>query len=197
MSLTANSGYLLAQFLAHTTNKRTDKYGGSLTNRARLIVEIADAIRARVPDKSFSLSIKCNSVEFQEGGFSTEDCKELCKLLEGHGFDFVELSGGTYQETAFAHKRESTKKREAFFLDFADMIIPELKKTKAYVTGGLRTAEYMVNALNTVHGVGLARPVCHEFDLPQLILDGKVNSAIKYLLGEENFGLTNVAAGTQ
>lgn len=191
------SGYLLAQFLSPTTNKRTDKYGGSVVNRSRLIIEIAEAIRKRVPNNSFSLGIKVNSVEFQEGGFSTEDCKVLCGELEKHGFDYVELSGGTYQELAFEHKRESTKKREAFFLEFADTIIPELKKTKAYVTGGLRTTEGMVKALNTVHGVGLARPVCHEFDLPQKILDGKVDSALQVLIDEQNFGLTNMAAGTQ
>ncbi|RKL44363.1 hypothetical protein BFJ72_g4096 [Fusarium proliferatum] len=190
-------GYLLAQFLSPTTNKRTDKYGGSIENRSRIIFEIADAIRARVPDKSFSLSIKVNSVEFQEGGFSTDDCKVLCKRLEQHGFDFVELSGGTYQSLAFSHRRESSKKREAFFLEFAEKIIPELTKTKAYVTGGLRTVKAMNEALKTVHGIGLARPVTNEFDLPAKILKGEATSAIDTLLDEQNFGITNVAAGTQ
>ncbi|CAM1502666.1 Fc.00g074420.m01.CDS01 [Cosmosporella sp. VM-42] len=190
-------GYLIAQFLAPSTNLRTDKYGGSLPNRARLIFEIADAMRARVPGKSFSIGIKINSVEFQKGGFSTEDCKKLCVELEKYEFDMVELSGGTYEVLAFDHKRESTKKREAYFLEFATMILPELKKTKAYVTGGLRTLGAMVKALDTVHGIGLGRPACNEFDLPQKLLDGKVNSAIQGLLDEQNFGLTNVAGGSQ
>ncbi|KAI0130398.1 hypothetical protein BJ170DRAFT_620054 [Xylariales sp. AK1849] len=190
-------GYLLAQFLAPSTNKRTDQYGGSLLNRARIIFEISEAIRARVPDKSFSISIKLNSVEFQEGGFSTDDCRDLCVKLEENGFDFVELSGGTYQSLAFGHKRESTKKREAFFLDFADSIVPKLKKTKAYVTGGLRSVSAMVKALDSVHGVGLARPICNEFDLPNKILAGKAQGALDYQLDEQDFGLTNVAAGTQ
>ena len=150
-----------------------------------------------MPDKSFGLGIKVNSVEFQSGGFSTEDCRELCAALEQHGFDFVELSGGTYQETAFKHKRDSSRKREAYFLEFADMILPELTKTKAYVTGGLRTVKGMVAALDTVHGVGLGRPACHEFDLPQKILDGKVVSSVDYLLDDQDFGLTNIAAGSQ
>ncbi|KAI1872169.1 uncharacterized protein JN550_003888 [Neoarthrinium moseri] len=190
-------GYLLAQFLSPTTNKRTDQYGGSLLNRARIIFEISDAIRARVSDKSFSISIKLNSIEFQDGGFSTDDCKDLCVELEKHGFDFVELSGGTYQSLAFGHKRDSTKKREAFFLDFADAIVPQLKKTKAYVTGGLRSVSAMVKALDSVHGVGLARPITHEFDLPNKILAGKASGAVDYKLDEQDFGTTNVAAGTQ
>ncbi|CAJ2503359.1 Uu.00g107530.m01.CDS01 [Anthostomella pinea] len=190
-------GYLLAQFLAPSTNKRTDNYGGSLMNRARLIFEISDEIQKRVNDKKFIVSIKVNSVEFQDGGFSPEDCRDLCVELERHNFDFVELSGGTYQALGFSHKRESTKKREAFFLEFADMIVPQLSKTKAYVTGGLRTAGAMVDALKSVHGVGLARPVCHEFDLPKKMLEGKVKSAIDYKIDESDFGATNVAAGTQ
>lgn len=160
-------------------------------------MEIADAIKARVQDKSFSLGIKINSVEFQKGGFTPEDCAALCEELERHGFDHVELSGGTYEELAWVHKKDSTKKREAFFLEFADMIVPRLKKTKAYVSGGLRTAAAMVRALDSVHGVSLARPVAHEFNLPKLILEGKVKSAIQYKIDELDFGATTMAAGTQ
>ena len=189
-------GYLLAQFLSPTTNQRTDKYGGSLANRARLIMEIAQRIQARVP-KDFILGIKINSVEFQKGGFDPEECKELCATLEANKFDFVELSGGTYEELAFAHKKESTKKREAFFLEFAEAIVPALTKTKTYITGGFKSVGAMVNALNTVDGVGLARPICQEPRLCSDILSGKVKGAIKQRLDESNFGLTNVAAGSQ
>lgn len=168
-----------------------------MLNRARLIFEIADAIRSRIPDSTFILGIKINSVEFQDGGFSTEDCRLLCLELEKHSFDFIELSGGTYEALAFSHKRESSKKREAFFLDFADMIVPELTKTKAIVTGGLRTVGAMVKALNIVQGIGLGRPSCHEFDLPKQILENKIQGAIDSLLDEENYVITDVAAGAQ
>ena len=189
-------GYLLAQFLASSTNKRTDQYGGSLANRSRIVLEIAQRIHKRVPE-SFILGIKINSVEFQKGGFDTNECKELCAALEANQFDFVELSGGTYEELAFSHKRDSTKKREAFFLDFADTVVPALTKTKSYVTGGFKTVSAMVNALNTVDGVGLARPACQEPRLCADILSGKVKGTIKQRLDESNFGLTNVAAGSQ
>nr|POE82698.1 nadh-dependent flavin oxidoreductase nada [Quercus suber] len=189
-------GYLLAQFLAPSTNHRTDKYGGSLENRARLILEISQAIRSRTkPD--FILSIKLNSVEFQDKGFDPADAKQLCALLEQNRFDFVELSGGTYESLAFVHKRESSKKREAFFLEFADLITPALSKTKVYVTGGFKSVGAMVAALQSVDGVGLARPVTQEPRLCKDILDGKVKGAIKQLLDENDFGITNVAAGTQ
>lgn len=102
-------GYLLAQFLAQTTNKRTDKYGGSLENRARIILEIGDEIRKRT-QPGFVLGIKMNSVEFQEGGFQPEEAKKLASMLEEHKFEFVELSGGTYENLKFGHERESTKR---------------------------------------------------------------------------------------
>ena len=189
-------GYLLAQFLASSTNQRTDQYGGSLANRSRIIIDIAQRIRKRVP-QTFMLGIKINSVEFQKGGFDTNECKELCASLEANQFDFVELSGGTYEELAFAHKRDSTKKREAFFLDFAETIVPALNKTKTYITGGFKTVGAMVHALDTVDGVGLARPVCQEPRLCADILSGKVKGAIKQRLDEADFGITNVAAGSQ
>lgn len=189
-------GYLLAQFLASTTNKRTDKYGGSLENRSRLIMEIAKRIHTRVP-KDFILSIKINSVEFQKGGFSPEEARTLCAALEENEFDFVELSGGTYEEPAFTHRRDSTRAREAFFLEFAEQIVTPLKQTRTYVTGGFRTVGAMVNALHTVDGIGLARPICQEPRICKDILEGKVKGAIKQRIDQDNFALTNVAAGSQ
>ncbi|EOA86065.1 uncharacterized protein SETTUDRAFT_169431 [Exserohilum turcica Et28A] len=189
-------GYLLAQFLSPTTNQRTDKYGGSLENRARLITEVGQEIRKRT-SPNFVLGIKLNSVEFQDKGFDSEEAGTLCKMLEDNTFDFVELSGGTYQQTAFVHQRESTKKREAFFIEFAEKITPSLSKTRTYVTGGFKTVPAMLDALNTVDGVGIARPAAQEPELPRQIIAGEVDAAIKQLTGENDFGTTNLAAGTQ
>ncbi|APA07468.1 hypothetical protein SS1G_01060 [Sclerotinia sclerotiorum 1980 UF-70] len=189
-------GYLLAQFLSKTTNKRTDKYGGSLENRFRIIQEVADEIHKRVkPD--FIVGIKMNSVEFQEDGFTPEDAKAACQALEGARFDYVELSGGTYQESGFVHKRESTKKRENFFLEFAEEIVKPLTKTKTYVTGGFKTVGAMVSALDTVDGVGFGRPAAQEFLLPKDILEGKISSAKKLAISDDEFLLTFMAAGVQ
>lgn len=196
MELHGAHGYLLAQFLSPTTNRRTDKYGGSLENRMRLIVEIANEVRQRV-SPSFILGIKVNSVEFQDKGFTPEEAKELCAALEKARFDYVELSGGTYESLAFVHKRESTKKRESFFLDFAEEIVKPLTKTRTYVTGGFKTVGAMVKALDTVDGVGLGRPAAHEFHLPKDMLEGKVTGAKKPLIDENDFGMANLVAGTQ
>ncbi|KAJ4185306.1 hypothetical protein NW767_012952 [Fusarium falciforme] len=193
-------GYLLSQFLSRRTNQRTDEYGGSVSNRARIIVEIVSSIRARIPmSTGFVLGVKLNSVEFDEKGFTPEECAELCELLEHQcQFDFVELSGGTYEDMAFEHKNEHTKKREAFFLEFAESIVPRLKQTKVFVTGGFRTVSAMVKALDVVDGVGLARPLCAEPNLPKDILEGRVNTgAVVLKINNQDYGLTETAAGTQ
>ncbi|KAL9938109.1 hypothetical protein V8E36_002732 [Tilletia maclaganii] len=193
-------GYLLAQFLASTTNKRTDQYGGSLENRSRIHFEIIEEIQKRVP-KDFSISLKINSVEFQNGGFQPEECKELVGKLEKAGVDWVELSGGTYESLAFQHRsneRESTKKRESFFLEFAEIVRPAVGQLKLYVTGGFRTAEGMIAAIKdgSTDGVGLGRPAAEEPDLPKKILSGQALSAVKTLIDTKDFGTGNVAAGT-
>ncbi|KAJ5201828.1 uncharacterized protein N7498_006491 [Penicillium cinerascens] len=197
MQLHGAHGYLLSQFLSPTTNLRTDQYGGDLKNRMRLILEVKDEISKRVR-KDFVVGIKINSVEFQEKGFQPDEAKELCQALEEHAFDFVELSGGTYENWPLANqKRPSTVAREAFFLDFAKLIVPSLTKTKTYVTGGLKTVEGMVKALDTVDGVGLARALCQEPNLCAHILSGQVKGALLQKLNMLDFGATASAAGLQ
>lgn len=159
LTLNPAHGYLLAQFLSLTTNHRTDAYGGDLQSRSRIIFEIIAEIQHRVADPSFIICVKINSVEFQPGGQTPEDCMNLCIAMESAGVDFVDLSGGTFEGRAFEHKKESTKKRESYFIEFAEMIRPHLKKTKVYVTGGFRTASGMVEAVKggSCDGVGIGR----------------------------------------
>lgn len=97
----AAHGYLLAQFLSAKTNLRTDKYGGSSANRAKIVVDIIKAIRAAV-QPSFCVALKLNSVDHQAGldpAASTElkDVLEQAKLICDTGVDFLEISGGSYE----------------------------------------------------------------------------------------------------
>jgi 2,4-dienoyl-CoA reductase-like NADH-dependent reductase (Old Yellow Enzyme family) len=203
INLHAAHGYLLAQFLFPRTNKRTDAYGGSLVNRMRLIMEICQGIRRRVqPD--FTLSIKLNSTDFQEDGFKPAEARELVRVLQdGIGLDFVELSGGTYEHLGLQWTKDSTREREAFFLEFAEMIVPVLgkeeeRKTKVFITGGLRSVGAMVKALRVVDGVGLGRPATQEPDLARDILQWKVSGAVKPKEPFDNrSGLGMLAVGMQ
>ncbi|PIC32999.1 hypothetical protein B9Z55_013138 [Caenorhabditis nigoni] len=182
-------GYMLTQFTSPTTNKRTDKYGGSLENRNRVIMEIYDEIKKEIPVSSgFLVGIKTNSKEYQDEGTTVEDAKAFCEAYEKKGFDFVELTGGTAEKFKFEHERESTKIREAFFVEFADVIRPVFKNTVVYLTGGFRTVGAMVDAVqrNTTQGIGLGRPVTAEPDLPKKILSGSVPSAVQDAFNPNN-----------
>ncbi|CAE7850564.1 iccG, partial [Symbiodinium microadriaticum] len=113
-------GYLLSSFLSPHTNRRTDAYGGSLENRRSLLLKIVETIRSRV-SSSFVVMVKLNSADFQRGGFSEEESLQVLKALEDtKSIDMVEISGGTYEKMeAMQTVKESTRQREAFFLDFA------------------------------------------------------------------------------
>jgi 2,4-dienoyl-CoA reductase-like NADH-dependent reductase (Old Yellow Enzyme family) len=86
-------GYLLSQFLSPRTNRRTDQWGGSLTNRSRLLMAIIRETRAAV-GADFPISVKLNSSDFQRGGFTEEESLQVIRMLEGK-IDLLEISGGT------------------------------------------------------------------------------------------------------
>ena len=135
-------GYLLSQFLSPITNKRTDEYGGSLENRARLLLSVIKAVRAAV-GAEFPIAVKLNSSDFQKGGFSADECIQVVQWLNDAGIDLLEISGGTYEQLEFFQQsddkvRASTKKREAYFLEYAENI-KKVAKMPVMVTGGFRS----------------------------------------------------------
>ncbi|MFW2044445.1 2,4-dienoyl-CoA reductase, partial [Acinetobacter sp. ULE_I053] len=85
------------------SNKRQDQWGGSLENRARILIEIVKAVRA-VFSPTFTVAVKLNSADFQRGGFSAEESQQVVCMLNKLAVDLVELSGGSYEETAMQGK---------------------------------------------------------------------------------------------
>ncbi|WAO91123.1 Oxidored-FMN domain-containing protein [Fusarium falciforme] len=201
IELHAAHGYLISQFLSRTTNKRTDEYGPqTIESRLRIVSDIAKAVKARV-SPTFIVSAKLNSVEFQDGGVTPDEARELCETLEQLEFDFVELSGGTYEHMDMAWKKESTARREGFFLEWAATITKALDpghKMRTYIAGGMRSVGAMVDALKVVDGVTLARPAIAEPRLVPDIIEGRVQGAIKPVEAiETDLGIAMVAAQAQ
>jgi 2,4-dienoyl-CoA reductase-like NADH-dependent reductase (Old Yellow Enzyme family) len=181
-------GYLIAQFLSPVTNRREDEWGGSLEQRSRLLLEIVRAVRAAV-GRDFPVAVKLNSADFQQGGFDLPDCVRVAGWLEEEGIDLLEISGGTYEQPRlFGHagraasaaepQRDSTRRREAYFLEYAREIRAAVKMP-LMVTGGFRSHTAMAAALaaEELDLVGLARPVCTEPELPGRLAAGTATGA--------------------
>ncbi len=176
----AAHGYLLSEFLSPLVNQRGDQWGGSLENRARLLLEIVRQTRQAV-GPSFPISVKLNSSDFQQGGFSNADCLQVVRWLEAAGLDLLEISGGNYEEPSMMGSKTSegtavagsTVKREAYFMEYAEQI-RKVSKVPLMVTGGFRSRAAMEAALasGALDVVGLGRPMCVETDLPNKVLAG-------------------------
>jgi NADPH2 dehydrogenase len=86
-------GYLAHSFLSPVSNHRTDQYGGSLENRMRFGLEIAQAVRAAVP-KSISLGARITGSDWRDDGLSINDAVTYSKALKGCGLDYIDISSG-------------------------------------------------------------------------------------------------------
>ena len=165
-------GYLVSQFLSPRHNIRTDQWGGNAENRRRFVLAVYRAMRQAVGE-SFPIGIKLNSADFQRGGFTEEESLDVIRALETEGIDLVEISGGTYEAPAMTgvKQKDSTRQREAYFLDFAQKA-RQAVKVPLVVTGGFRTAQGMAAAIDSgaVDMVGLARSLAIEPDVPKRLL---------------------------
>ena len=86
-------GYLLNQFLSPLTNKRTDEYGGDISNRIRIHLQIIESVRSAVgPD--FPVQVRLGASDYTEGGTTIEDSKIAAQAFEKAGVDIIHISGG-------------------------------------------------------------------------------------------------------
>ena len=167
----AAHGYLLSQFLSPLVNKRSDGWGGSLENRARLMLDVVRRIRL-VVSPSFAVAVKLNSADFQRGGFDADDAARVIAMLEPLG---VDLSGGSYESPAMAGRPTDgrTAAREAYFLELAT----ELAQTSPLplmLTGGITRRETAETVLASgVELVGMGTAIALTPDLPSRWQDAR------------------------
>jgi 2,4-dienoyl-CoA reductase-like NADH-dependent reductase (Old Yellow Enzyme family) len=163
----AAHGYLISQFLSPLTNQRSDPWGGSLANRARLLLEVVRAVRARV-SPAFCVAVKLNSADFQRGGFSEDDARQVVLRLNELSVDLVELSGGSYESPAMQGRTADgrTLAREAYCLEFATKLAA-VAKMPVMTTGGIRRRAVAEDVLASgVSMVGMATALAIVPDLP-------------------------------
>jgi len=196
VQLHAAHGYLISQFLSSHSNTRADRWGGSLANRSRFLLESLAAVRAAV-GPAFPMSIKLNTSDFQKGAFTNAECVALVGMLNNSTVDLLELSGGSLEQPKQVGASmkdegedklpESTRKREAYFVELAGAV-KAAARMPVMVTGGFRTVAGMSEAIDDgeLDVVGLGRPMIADPETPRKILSGEI---AKTLTPETNIGL--------
>ncbi|MHA1400925.1 MAG: oxidoreductase [Candidatus Heimdallarchaeaceae archaeon] len=195
----AAHGYLISQFLSDRVNHRTDKYGGSLENRARLLMEVYSAIRDRI-GKEQVIGVKINCDDFAvEGGFTIEQSIQVCKWLEKSKIDFIEISGGgPEQDRDIRSKRArynglNTPLSQATFGGYALKIRKALSSVPLVLVDGIRIRDTMDALLDEkiVDLISMSKPFIIEPDLPQKLQAGQKKSACidcGKCISSDNFG---------
>ncbi len=191
-------GYLISSFLSPVTNRRTDRWGGELINRARFLLETVRAVR-HVVGRDYPVSVKLNSDDFRKGGFSHEDCLSVVRMLNDEHIDLLEISGGTYEQPQLlglagrandaVAVKPSTRAREAYFLHYAAQI-RAVAAMPLMVTGGFRSRDGMASALASgeTDMIGIARPFCTMPDAAAALLARTVDQLPAY---EQRLRLAN------
>ncbi len=186
-------GYLISQFLSPYTNRRDDRWGGSLDNRARLAVEIARVVRSVVGAKVPVLA-KINLLDGFRGGLQTAEAIEVAVRLQSEGIDAFVMSGGFVSKSplfmlrgevpvvqmAAAQKTIMRKIgvfmfsrlfvqeypfQELFFLDEARALRKKVN-IPLVLLGGIKTRRNLQIAMaEGFELVGMARALIHEPDL--------------------------------
>ena len=163
----AAHGYLLSEFLSPYTNVRTDEYGGPIENRARIVLEVYDAIRERVGTE-YPVLVKINVSDFDDGGLEADDSLWVCERLAERGIDAIEFSGGVNASGEMGPIRADidSPEKEAYFKEYAQRFTPRLT-CPVILVGGIRSLDVAEKLLRegTAQFISMCRPFISEPDL--------------------------------
>jgi len=180
VQLHAAHGYLLSEFLSPFYNKRTDNYGGSTDNRARMVLQAIRKIRDNV-GYQFPLMVKLNSEDYVESGLTMDEMLVVAALLEEAGVDAIELSGGTMFSGKYVAVRRGklrTEEDEVYYMEAAKQYKAKIKLPLMLV-GGIRSfevADRLVKQGLTDY-VSISRPLIREPDLVNRWKSGNTSRA--------------------
>lgn len=179
-------GYIIAQFLSQTINQRTDEYGGSLENRARILFEIVDGVRATCGE-NFLLGVRISPERF---GMELSEMKMLCQqLIDTRKVDFLDLS----LWDCFKMPEEEAHQNKTLLQHFTGL---DFKNTKLTVAGKIRTAKNVREILDSkVDFVTVGRSGILHHDFPKKVMNDASFEPISLPVSREhlkNEGLSEV-----
>lgn len=178
-------GYLLSEFLSPLFNNRTDEYGGPIENRARMALEVYQAIRETV-GKDFPVLIKMNSKEFVDGSLKTEDFVQAGKMLADAGIDAIEVSGGLpiKATTRSSQLGINKEEKEAYFQEEAKALRRQTG-VPIILVGGNRSFHVVERLVDesVADYISMSRPLIRE---PNLINRWKAGDFTKSACVSDN-----------
>lgn len=174
----AGHGWLIHQFLSKDTNNRNDEYGGELENRARLAVEIIDAVRAAV-GRDFPIEVRFSAMELAEGGVTLEDAIEFAKLIEDK-VDILHVSAGGEPDFAITHPPMFSE--PGCNVKYAAEIKKHVHIPVATV-GALNEPEHMerIIASGQADIVCMARALLADHELPRKVEENRSDEILRCL----------------
>lgn len=164
-------GYLLTNFFSPTTNHRTDMYGGSLENRARIYFEILEDVRKKVgPD--FCVTIRLSGTDYEPDGFPIEETVWLAKELEKRGIDGFNISGGDHH--TMIHQ-VSPMAIEVCHNVWAAKAVKAAVDVPVIASGSITLPEYAEDIIARGDGdfVALGRPLWADPEWPKKAEEGR------------------------
>ena len=170
----AGHGWLLHQFLSPLNNRRTDRYGGSLENRARITMEVIANIRKKC-GKDFPIEVRMSGTEIVEGGLTLQDQIEFAKLLDGK-VDLIHVTSGTFHvPSTNQHMIPNGFLPQGCNVYLAEAIKKEMKHTPVVTVGALGDPELMesIIAEGRADIIALARPLLADPELPNKLKAGQ------------------------
>ena len=183
VQLHAAHGYMLSNFISPYTNRRTDKFGGSIENMCRILVMIHDQLREEV-SKNFPIIIKLQTQDFVPGGLSLDDGIKIAAITVKSGFDAIEPSGGIGEtqigsKDAYPSKIIKNPEDENYFLPLAKQLKPLMNRSKLILVGGIKnpiSAEEILKKQYTDF-ISMSRPLLYEPNLPNRWKSGDLTQA--------------------
>ena len=170
-------GYLISQFLSRLANRRNDEWGGNLENRMRLLLEVYNAIRARVGG-NVPVLLKINCDDFSPNGFTIEDSVKVAEAICKRGLQAIEVSGGGIgrKEDLRDRARSSDPELdEASFAGHAAKIRRATQPTPMALVNSIRSIKCMevIIKKDLADLISLSRPFIKEPDLVKRLERGQ------------------------
>lgn len=172
-------GWLISQFLSDLNNHRTDKYGGSIENKARFPLMIVDRIRQKCPN--LILEFRLSGQEETEGGISIEETVEFAKMLDGK-VDIIHVSAATFHDTSSSARMFPTVfYQRGCNVENAAKVKAVVKKSLVSVVGGINDPAFMeeVIASGKADFVAVGRQFIADPDWPRKARKGKADEIKK------------------